>query len=225
MPFDQTNKVKVENKRDMYAMEMNRISDDEYFGDPLLNHTLEDEFVKVEISTNTTSPSFGSVISMHMKFDNPDKFSDAPIYSQNLMNPGCEFNFGANATIFNKYNNSMYEMLFDNNQNIKKKIIEDNPTNSFIQLTFMFNATSIEEPIGASMAWSLDQGHLELRPIFDFRSPNAGLYSAKLNFGCVKIDQKSSFLDTAGFGVLHSPPRNSPSDTSQTMNFYAVYGP
>lgn len=64
MPFDPTNKVHVENKRDMYAMEMNRISYDEYFGDPLLNHTLEDEFIKVEISTNATSPSFGSVISI-----------------------------------------------------------------------------------------------------------------------------------------------------------------
>jgi len=48
----------------MYAMQMNRISDDGYFGEPLLNHTLEDEFVKVEISTNTSSPSFGSVLSM-----------------------------------------------------------------------------------------------------------------------------------------------------------------
>lgn len=90
----------------MYAMEMNRISYDEYFGDPLLNHTLEDEFIKVEISTNTTSPSFGSVIAIQMKFANPDKFSDIPIYSQNLMNPGCELNWVANATIFNKYNNS-----------------------------------------------------------------------------------------------------------------------
>lgn len=75
------------------------------------------------------------------------------------------------------------------------------------------------------MMWSLDQGHLELRPVFDMRSPNAGLYGMNLNFGCIKIDQKSSFLDTAGFGVLHSPPRNSPSDTTQTMQFLAVYGP
>lgn len=91
----------------------------------------------------------------------------------------------------------------------------------------MFNASTagIEEPIGASMAWSLDQGHLELRPVFDFRSPNAGLYGIALNFGCIKIDQKSSFLDTAGFGVLHSPPRNSPSDTTQSMQFLAIYGP
>ena len=73
-PFDPSNKVHVENKRDMYAMEMNRISYDEYFGDPLQNHTLEDEFIKVEISTNASSPSFGSVISIQMKFDNPDKF-------------------------------------------------------------------------------------------------------------------------------------------------------
>ena len=33
-------------------------------------------------------------------------------------------------------------MLFDNNQNIKQKIVEDNPTNSFIQLTFMFNMSN-----------------------------------------------------------------------------------
>lgn len=118
-------------------------------------------------------------------------------------------------------------MLIDNNQNIRQKIVEDNPTNSFIQLTFMFNMSNhgIDEPLGASMAWSLDNGHLELRPMFDFRSPNAGLYGMTLNFGCIKIDQKSSFLDTAGFGVLHSPPRNSPSDTTQTMQFLAIYGP
>jgi hypothetical protein len=64
------------------------------------------------------------------------------------------------------------------------------------------------------MMWTLDKGKLELRPIFDMRSPNAGLYSYKVNFGCVKIDDKSSFLDTAGFGVLHSPPKNSEADTT-----------
>jgi hypothetical protein len=46
------------------------------------------------------------------------------------------------------------------------------------------------------------------------RSPNAGLYSYKVNFGCMKIDDKSSFLDTTGFGVVHSPPKNSESDTT-----------
>lgn len=81
IPFDPSNKEHNENKKDVYAMEMNRISYDEYFGDPLTNHTLEDEFIKVEIGTNTTSPSFGSVISIQMKFSNPDKFSDVPIYS------------------------------------------------------------------------------------------------------------------------------------------------
>jgi|TARA_B110001450_G_C17610435_1_gene477037 hypothetical protein len=64
------------------------------------------------------------------------------------------------------------------------------------------------------MMWSLDKGKLELRPVFDMRSPNAGLYSYKVNFGCIKIDDKSSFLDTAGFGVLHSPPKNSEADTT-----------
>ena len=45
-------------------MQMNRISNDEYFEEPVLNHTLEDEFIKVQVSTNTTSPSFGSVLSI-----------------------------------------------------------------------------------------------------------------------------------------------------------------
>lgn len=92
-----------------------------------------------------------------MKFDNPDKLSDAPILSQNMMNPGCELNWLINGTFTNRQNNSyQYEMLIDNNQNIKKKIVEDNPTNSFIQVTFMFNVSGIDEPIGASLAWSLD---------------------------------------------------------------------
>jgi len=47
IPFDPSNKEHNENKKDVYAMEMNRISYDEYFGDPLTNHTLEDEFIKV----------------------------------------------------------------------------------------------------------------------------------------------------------------------------------
>lgn len=161
-----------------------------------------------------------------MKFDNPDKLSDAPILSQNLMNPGCELNWLINGTFVNRQNNSyQYEMLIDNNQNIKRKIVEDNPTNSFIQMTFMFNVSGIDEPIGASMAWSLDQGHLEMRPMFDFRSPYAGLHGVMLNFGCIKIDQKSSFLDTAGYGILHQPPRNVDKDTAQSMGFYGIYGP
>ena len=89
----------------------------------------------------------------------------------------------------------------------------------------MFNVSGIEEPIGASMAWSLDQGHLEMRPMFDFRSPYAGLHGVMLNFGCIKIDQKSSFLDTAGYGILHQPPRNVDKDTAQSMGFYGIYGP
>jgi hypothetical protein len=64
-------------------------------------------------------------------------------------------------------------------------------------------APEIEEPLQVSMIWSLEQGELILNPIFDTRSPNAGLYDFRINFGSVKFDENSTFLDNVGFGVLH----------------------
>ena len=58
------------------------------------------------------------------------------------------------------------------------------------------------------MIWVLNNGQLELRPIFDFRSPYAGLYDWAVNFGCMKIEKDSSFLDNIGMGILSTPPKN-----------------
>jgi len=58
------------------------------------------------------------------------------------------------------------------------------------------------------MTWKIENGQLELYPIFDMRSPNAGLYDTAFNFGCIKIKNDSSFLDNIGWGTLSSPPAN-----------------
>ena len=56
------------------------------------------------------------------------------------------------------------------------------------------------------MEWTLENGQLELKPVFDMRSPNAGLNDWQVNFGCMKVKNDSKFLDNVGFGVLSSPP-------------------
>lgn len=78
-------------------------------------------------------------------------------------------------------------------------------------------APEIEETLVVIMIWSLEQGELILNPIFDTRSPNAGLYDFKINFGSIKIDETSTFLDNVGYGVLHKPPATFDSHTETTM--------
>lgn len=75
------------------------------------------------------------------------------------------------------------------------------------------------------MEWSLDQGQLELRPTFDIRSPNAGLFDWHISVGGINFNNEHSFLDNAGYGILFKPPRNSEEDTMDTMQFMAIYGP
>ena len=75
------------------------------------------------------------------------------------------------------------------------------------------------------MIWSLKDGQLELHPVFDMRSPNAGLYDWQVNFGCIKIQNDSSFLDSVGYGIVSSPPANFLPETTTTMQFYSMYGP
>jgi len=75
------------------------------------------------------------------------------------------------------------------------------------------------------MMWTLKNGQLELRPVFDMRSPNAGLYDWQVNFGCISINNDSSFLDSVGYGILSSPPANFLPETTTTMQFYSIYGP
>ena len=47
---------------------MNKIIPDLLKDDLLTNHTLEDDFIKVQIGTKETSPTFGTVLSIQMKF-------------------------------------------------------------------------------------------------------------------------------------------------------------
>jgi hypothetical protein len=53
-----------------YAAEVNEAISLTNHNDFLQNHTLEDEFVKVQIGTQESSPTFGTVLSMQMKFPN-----------------------------------------------------------------------------------------------------------------------------------------------------------
>ena len=92
-------------------------------------------------------------------------------------------------------------------------------------MSYDLAAPEIEEHLQASMIWTLKNGQLELRPIFDMRSPNAGLYDWQVNFGCIKIKNDSSFLDNGGFGILSTPPKNFFPEMTTTMSFFAMYGP
>jgi hypothetical protein len=59
--------IGFENKQ---SMEMNQMISIKDKSDLLTNHTLEDEFVKVQIGTNKSSTTFGTVLSIQMKFPN-----------------------------------------------------------------------------------------------------------------------------------------------------------
>ena len=54
----------------LYAAELNDAISLTSHDDFLQNQTLEDEFVKVQIGTKESSPTFGTVLSMQMKFPN-----------------------------------------------------------------------------------------------------------------------------------------------------------
>lgn len=73
--------------------------------------------------------------------------------------------------------------------------------------------------------WSLDQGELTLNPIFDTRSPFAGLYDYNINFGSIKFNNRSTSLDNTGYGVIHQPPANFAQHTHYSMQFLALWGP
>jgi hypothetical protein len=96
-------------------------------------------------------------------------------------------------------------------------------------LSYQLVAPEIEEHLQVSMVWTLEQGELALNPIFDTRSPNAGLYDFKVHFGAIKTDKRSTFLDNLGFGAIHSPPAtfegHEGHSTASTLNLYALYGP
>ena len=75
------------------------------------------------------------------------------------------------------------------------------------------------------MVWSLDQGELTLEPIFDTRSPYAGLYDFKINFGSVGFDNRSTLFNNIGYGLIHQPPANFDEHTETSMQWMAIYGP
>jgi hypothetical protein len=91
--------------------------------DFLQNHTLEDEFVKVQIDTKESSPTFGTVLSMQMKFPNLEK-PDQPFYSSNLMNPGNKLLWEANITLLNSTDGSQRLVKFENDKYVKSKSVE-----------------------------------------------------------------------------------------------------
>ena len=76
------------------------------------------------------------------------------------------------------------------------------------------------------MIWNLRNGVLELNPVFDMRSPYAGIQDWSTSLGCIKIKNDSSFFDGAGFGIVSSPPANFYLGwVTTTLNYYAIYGP
>ena len=76
------------------------------------------------------------------------------------------------------------------------------------------------------MIWNLKNGALEINPIFDMRSPYAGLQEFNVNFGCIKFKNDTSFFDGAGSGIVSTPPKNFHAGwTTTTLNYYAMYGP
>jgi len=108
-----------------------------------------------------------------MKFQNPD-LSENTLYSENMMNPGCKLNWGANITLVNAQNGQTRLGYFNNNENIKEKNIQVAGPDT-LNLHYKLEAPEIEEQLQVNMVWSLEAGKLELRPAFDMRSPNAGL--------------------------------------------------
>lgn len=112
--------------------------------DFLTNHTLEDEYVKVQIGTKESSPTFGTVLSIQMKFANQDK-SDHPVYSSNMMKPGCKVFWEANITLLNSTSGTQRLVKFTNDEYIKSKSIESNANSQQIQLSYGLEAPEIED--------------------------------------------------------------------------------
>ena len=61
--------------------------------------------------------------------------------------------------------------------------------------------------------YKLDQGQIELVPLFDMRSPYVGLKDWGVFLQCVSLNNQSTFFDNIGHGVIHSPPHNHDVDT------------
>ena len=98
--------------------------------DFLQNHTLEDEFTKVQICIKQSSPTFGTVLSIQKKFQNPDK-SEQPLFSSNLMNLGSKLLWTANVTLMNATDGSQRLVKFQNDfSNIKSKSVDLSNANS-----------------------------------------------------------------------------------------------
>jgi len=78
-----------------------------------------------------------------MKFPNPD-LSENILYSENMMNPGCKLNWGANVTLVNAQNGQTRLGYFNNNENIKEKNIQVAGPDT-LNLHYKLEAPEIEE--------------------------------------------------------------------------------